>query len=602
MRRFTLAMLGCFCACHAMAAQVEVTYTFQDKREEKKTLAIEPDAKGVLTVTVKRGELPPGIESVAILPEFATAKIGEDGYFVMPNGHLGAFREKDGMKKLAASCMPMFGMKTAHKTFVAIVTGMPYNYSLVLRATNGVYRFGPVFDRGMAEPYEDIAIAFHFLSGDEASYAGMARAYRKYQLDRKACVPLMQRVKQYPELAYAARVPEVRIRQGWKPVPSPVPDQTVLNEPPIKAVVTFDRVGDILDEFKRQGVGGAEICLVGWNQKGHDGRWPQVFPVEEGLGGEAKLRKVIKKARDMGYQIVAHGNHLDAYLIADCWDGEYIRKNLDGTLPRSNITWGGGRTYKICAQRAYERFAVKDTAMIAALGFRGLHYLDVFTCVPLPRCDDPRHPLNERQSAFYIDQIMQLAKTTFGGIASEGPYDFCCGNLDYALYISFDKPDQPMPKMVDRLIPIWQLVYNGIILNTPFATTVNYTAQDRASQLKLIEFNGRPIFYFYSKFKDDGKNWMGEGDLSCATEEELRQSVAKVKLGYDEFNTLSPLQLEFMEQHEMVAPDVFRTAFSDGSEIITNYRSEAYPYKGTTVQPMGYSLFRKTESAAQPRQ
>ena len=149
-----------------------------------------------------------------------------------------------------------------------------------------------------------------------------------------------------------------------------------------------------------------------------------------------------------------------------------------------------------------------------------------------------------------------------------------------------------MPKMVDRLIPIWQLVFNGIILSTPFTTTVNYTVQDRASQLKLIEFNGRPIFYFYSKFKSDGKSWMGDGDLGCATEEELRSSVAKIKQGQDEFAALSKLQLEFMDQHEMLAPNVFRTAFSDGSEIITNYGEGAFTYKGKSVQPMAYLLSR----------
>ena len=110
-------------------------------------------------------------------------------------------------------------------------------------------------------------------------------------------MPLRERIKHSPELAYAARCPEVRIRQGWKPVPSPVPEQTVENEPPMRVMVTFDRVGDILDEFQRQGVDAAEICLVGWNQKGHDGRWPQIFPVEESLGGEEKLRAVIKKAQ-----------------------------------------------------------------------------------------------------------------------------------------------------------------------------------------------------------------------------------------------------------------------------------------------------------------
>lgn len=585
---YGLGLFAYVCAWGVQAAQVELTLTFKDRPAERRTAALVADAQGVLSLTVKRSDLPAGLASLEVMPDFATAKAGEDGYFVMPNGHLGTFRERTGVEKLASSCMPLFGMRTPRMTYAAIVTGMPYNYSLVARATNGVYTLSPVFDTGMDTPYEDIAIRYYPLSGAEADYAGMARVYRKYQLDRKACVPLRERLRKSPELAYAARFPEVRIRQGWKPVPSPVPDHTVKDEPPMKAMVTFDRVGDIVDEFKRQGVAGAEICLVGWNQKGHDGRWPQVFPVEEGLGGEEKLRAAIKKAQTAGYQIVGHGNHLDAYLVADCWDAEYIRKRPDGTLPRHKTTWGGGRVYTICAQRAYERFAVKDIPMIAGLGFRGLHYLDVFTCVRLPSCGDPRHPANERQSGFYIDQIMRLSKETFGGIASEGPYDFCCGNLDYVLYVSFDKPNEPTSKLTDRLIPIWQLVYNGIVLNTPFAATVNYTAQDRASQLKLIEFNGRPIFYFYSKFKDDGKNWMGDGDLACATDEELRASVAKIKQGQDEFAALADLQLAFMEQHEQLAPQVFRTAFSDGSEVITNYGAEPYAYKGQMVAAQNY--------------
>lgn len=591
MRGFLMGMSGCaLWACGALAEQVEVAFRHKDGRVEERRVAAEPDARGVLTVRVRREDIPAGVTWVSLLPEFAKARAGDEGYALMPNGHLCAFREREGEKRLAASCMPMFGMKTPGRTFAGIVTGMPYNYSLVLRAKGGAYSLATVFDRGMEQPYEDIVVEYHTLTGADADYAGMARVYRTHQLARKACVPLRERVKQRPELAYAARFPEVRIRQGWKPVPSPLPDHTVIDEPPMKVVVTFDRVGEIAEEFKRQGVEGAEFCLVGWNQKGHDGRWPQVFPVEEGLGGEERLRAAIRKVQGLGYQIVAHANHLDAYLVADCWDAEYIRKNPDGTLPRGKTTWGGGRMYNICAQRAYERFAVKDTPMIASLGFRGLHYLDVFTCVRLPRCGDPRHPLNERQSAFYIDQIMGLCKETFGGIASEGPYDFCCGNLDYVLYVSFDKPDAPMPAMVDRLVPVWQIVYNGIILSTPFTTTVNYTAQDRASQLKLIEFNGRPIFYFYSKFKDDGKNWMGEGDLGCATDEELRQSVGKVRQGLDEYAALRHLQFEFMEQHEMLAQGVFRTAFADGSEIVTNYGKEAFAYKGKTVAAEGYLL------------
>jgi hypothetical protein len=159
------------------------------------------------------------------------------------------------------------------------------------------------------------------------------------------------------------------------------------------------------------------------------------------------------------------------------------------------------------------------------------------------------------------------------------------------LYVTFNGLSGKKNPLHDRLIPIWQLVYNGIILSNPFTETVNPSAKDRLTQTKLAEFNGRPIYYFYSRFKADNKNWMGDADLTCATDEELAQAAAFVKKGQDEFDARSKLQIEFMEQHEQVEANVFRTAFADGSEIISNYRSEPYSYKGEAVDPLGYRLF-----------
>ena len=595
---FCATAFACFCACAGTAAQVELTYTFADKREEIRTVTVMPDTNGVLTVIVKRSELPAGVDYVAILPEFARATVGEEGYYVTPDGYLGSFRLTNGVCTVAGpstfygrNFMPIFGMKNPRATFVGIVGTMRFEYDLNVRAKAGVYTIAPRFKVSGFVPPDDLVIHYHMLSGREADYAGMARAYRNYQLARGVCQPIRERMKTRPELAYAAKSMEIRVRQGWKPAPSPVLEQTPATEPPMKAAVTFERVGDILDAFKKAGVKRAEICLVGWNQKGHDGRWPQIFPVEEGLGGEAKLRALIKKAQRMGYQIVGHTNSSDGYSIANSWDTDLQVKKADGT-PFSNAVWSGGQMYALCPQRAFERFYPQDIQKVADLGFRGLHYIDVITILPPPRCQDPRHPCTSKESALWFDRILQSCKDHIGGVASEGAFDFACGNLDYVLYVYFGGLSGKKNPLHDRLIPIWQLVYNGIILSNPFTESVNPTTKDAMTQLKLVEFNGRPIYYFYSQFKADNKNWMGSTDLRCATDEELAEAVGFVKKGCDEFEALAPLQLEFMEQHEQLAPDVFRTAFSDGAEIISNYRAEAYLYKSKTVGPMTYRLFR----------
>ena len=87
-----------------------------------------------------------------------------------------------------------------------------------------------------------------------------------------------------------------------------------------------------------------------------------------------------------------------------------------------------------------------------------------------------------------------------GGCGSEGGYDFAAGSLDYALYISYAQPGKKPHPLVDRTVPLWQLVYNGIILSGPFTACTNYTIKDRETQLALVEFGGRPMFYLHSAF------------------------------------------------------------------------------------------------------
>ncbi|MGN0852329.1 MAG: DUF5696 domain-containing protein [Kiritimatiellia bacterium] len=589
MRIWANVLMAAVCWTGA-AAEVMVDIATVDGAGTSRAVALR-EADGRRSFRMDRRALPARVKSIRIVCPGSPIPAGTDGYWVNGNGELGTFRPraKDGVRRIGRSQMAFFGLKTPQESWVAIVKGMPYNFSVTAELKKGEYVLSMAWDFNMdGNVYEDPAVDFIRLAEADATYAGMARAYRAYQLARKAVVPLAERIKAQPLLEYAAQWPEIRVRHAWKPVPSPEPEQTVKNEPPVKPVVTFDRFRQIADEFKRQGIGGAEFCLVGWNVGGHDGRWPQIFPVEPALGGEDKLKAAIRHAQDLGYQVVAHCNHRDAYLIADAWDAEYIReKNADGTLRRGKTTWGGGRMYTICPKRAYERFALQQMPMVRALGFRGLHYLDVYSCVGAEACPDPRHPLNERESAAYVSHILQLGRDTFGGISSEGSFDQNAGQLDYVLYVSFARPfeESTYAGLVDRLVPMFQLVYNGIILSNPYTTTVNAQIKGRPSELKTIEFGGRPSFYFYANFLTPGKgaNWMGDVDLECGTDEQLVRSVAHVKRGVDAYQKVWKLQYVYMDGHDELAPGVFRTTYSNRTRIYVNYNRTPVAVDGVTV-------------------
>ena len=573
------------------AESAVATFYYSDGRAtETRSIPFESrDGAEILRIPVAELQ---GVSSVEVERPEQVATAGEDGFFVFSNGFYGTWRDiPDARYNCPHRVMSVYGVKTPRGAFATILEGLVYEAREFVEVKAGRWRVFVRYELKSVEPYEDLSIRYVPLPLD-ATLGDMAAAYRDYQLARGEVRPLKERAKERPELAYAVEAPEVRIRMGWKPVPSPVPEQSAENEPELKVAVTFERFEEIAEEFKRQGIDKAEFCLVGWNIGGHDGRYPQIFPPDERLGGEAKLKEAVARAQELGYQVVCHQNYSDAYRasqIGGLWDEGYLLVKPDGTF-NTYTTWGGGNMYETCPKEMLKRFPKGDFPKLRELGFRGLHYIDVYSTVDPRACYSEEHPVNRREFADLTTELAKQSRDAFGGFASEGGFDYCVKYLDYALYVSFWKPGSALPAPVERVVPFWQLVYNGIVLSNPFAETMNYSIKTPADRLKFIEFGGRPSFYFYSKFRDSGTNWMGDADITCSTDEELRASVAKIKEAFDEYQKLKRLQLEYMTSHERLAENVFKTGYSNGAQIVVNYGDAPFEWNGTTVPALDYSL------------
>ena len=583
MKKSMLLILAVAGTVGVEAATAQLTWKLKDGRTVQETVALAPAREGVETLTLSKDAIvAKGAKELEIVPEFATAKKGEKGYWFTSYGYYGEYDRDNGAYLWGAerASMPMFGWDNPRGACLALVTSLKYYVRQRVVAKNGDYRVAAVVQKELCEnPYEDLVIEYHHRPAG-TGYVELAKIYRRYQLDRGAVKPFRERFKTNKTLEQAILMPEIRVRQAWKPVPSPFYYQSPENEPPVKAVITFDRVKDIVRELKAAGVGESELCLVGWNIGGHDGRFPQYFPAEPKLGGNEKLREAIRYALDNGFLIVPHGNFHEGYSIADTFDAEWTRKHKDGSIMLGRdgkVTWGGGGPHLMCAQRAYERFCIKDFPRMAQFGFKGIGYFDVVTICEPTFCYDRRHPLNPAETAAYWGRCAALSQREFGGFASESGSDYFAGNFDFSLYTYFGDPRDVVKKhqagkgLAKRIVPIWQIVYNGIIANNPFTTTVNPTIKDKYSQLKALEFNARPTFYFYAKFLTVGANWMGNEDLGCADEAELKRAVGAIKEGYDIYQKLKHLQLESIEDHVALPNNTTKTVFSNGETVVCDY-------------------------------
>lgn len=500
-----------------------------------------------------------------------SARQGEAGFFLMPDGtntYLVRFGARENTVYTAKRpLLACFGVKTPRQTVLLVAEGMGYAMSPAVTVQDGVYTPSFRYDLEGELPYEPLTVRILSLP-PAAGESEMAAAYRTFRKKAGMWIPLAERAKR-EAVAYAVEAPEIRIRMGWKPAPPTVLEQTPENEPEMHVACTFADVERFLTALHTAGVDKAEICLVGWNVRGHDGRWPQIFPVEEALGGEKELSRLLAHARRLGYRMVCHTNSTDAYSIADCFSKDLLVQTADGTVSVDENGWSGGRMYHVCPVKSLE-LAERMLPQVAELGFSGLHYIDVMTVNPLRSCHAPAHPVTLRETAELYRRIGMLCRSLFGGFASEGVYEFASDVLDYGFYTSWDFSHAPL---CDENIPFWAMVYHGSVLANPSTHTVNYPIKRPEDRLYFWECGGRPSFYLYSKFMQGGAldNWLGAEDLGISDAVQTEKTVQAIAQAYREYRPYADLQYSPIKRREVLDGECVRVTYEDGSTVTVDY-------------------------------
>jgi len=595
-------LIALFVAGAANANIASVDISFSDKTKETRTYELKRVSENTLRLRVPKADIKKDADKIDIFLDFASAPIGSKGYYLLPRGDVIDFNARNGNFAGGKLIMPFVAMKTEKNVFWAHIKTMRGEALAHAKVAKGV--FTPIiayrFENTPNGMYDDILIDFNFMPLS-AGYVEIGKAYRNYLLSSGAVKPIKERMKTAPHLEYLAKAIPVRIQyHGAKPRQDK--DFTPENEPTIKPVLDFKKSIEFVDSFKKQGVGEIVFCSAGWQSGGYDGRFPDLFPIPEELGGEQALREFIAHTKKIGYMIHAHTNSTDCYTCSRRWNGgEIAAKNRDGTPQRGHY-WCGGRAYNLCAKDAWERYLKDDLKKVKELGFQGPHYIDVFSAIPPYYCADKKHPATTTDMGNVQKEIAEYCKDLFGGFASECGFDHVGGQLDYVNYVSARmrnwlraktpgaKPkntgEASLAAYVDKYVPLWEIVYHGVILSNPDRLTQNHSlgktkasgsgdlrfnerdgVQDPYATLKLYEFGGRPIFYTCN-FKD----------------------IPLIKKAYDEFLPYRHLQLEFIEDHKYLTDDATLTVFGNGEAIVCNYGSEPFKFKGKTINPMEFKL------------
>ncbi len=520
------------------------------------------------------------------------------GYLTRTAGHkpneyiLGIFNERSW--QVAWGNMPLFGFFRNDHCRIGLIEGGKLDADLRLRTAWGkqkIYSLDPVFNirETWAEPAldEDMTVLFTEFPGN---WKEAAKWYRQYNLDIRKLKSIAERIKDEPDLEYSTKSLTVRCRMAVKPLPVQILEQRPENEPKPRVFLTYDNVKTIAEEFRKQGLGPAEFCLVGWNHGGHDGAFPQLFPTADGCGSEDALRGLIDRINELGYRISLHDNYYDGYTLARNFNlddachsfGEYGGPMIGGGK------LGGGQAYRVCPQKAVE-YAKNNLPEVSRRlpGLRGPYFVDVVSIIPMRSCSHPQHRIDHRDNSEYYKQILKLQHDTFGLSMSEGGRDWALPELDrtYMIY----NLDKPAEEFCDEHIPFFQMVYHGIILYNNCRLFIN-TYPGSREYIENLAWGGLPILYYHHIFNPTWSSAAGWSlDLTFESPEKLAKDAAIFKRMSEDVMKLAPTQQAFMEDFIRHENGLTETVYSNGMSLYANTgNKELTAPDGEIVPARGY--------------
>jgi len=372
--------------------------------------------------------------SIDLLPGMGSATVGQAGYLFLPcfAGVLHRF-DHDVAKQVrltlyaqqpqwASKChFNLFGIQTLSHSFCAMITQGDSDAQLVVRSHDGiekqysvhaslVYRWNHVDT--MIDGDRQLTLCP--VTPNPLNYNRFARIYRQWLRDERGLQTLEQKAQSRPAVNDFANTYLLKIMMGYKKA-------DLKGQGEYQSNTTFAQTQKILQQMHDDGIDHITTQLVGWNAEGHDGRYPQRFPVNEHAGGESAMRDLIQWGKDKNIHIGVHDNYSDSYECGDDFDLDNVIVGRDAKHWR-NVPWAGGFNWRLCPLKSIEH-ARRDMPRIAEIGVKANYYMDAIGAIGT--CHSKDHPADRRAMMQGFIELFKLAQQHFDTVSTEiafGPY------------------------------------------------------------------------------------------------------------------------------------------------------------------------------------
>jgi len=413
-------------------------------------------------------------------------------------------------------------------------------------------------NRGFVTPTPDRNIVnarvdYHFLSGENASYSGMASVYRSLLLERGE---LSQVSPQSGDIPIKIDAFMAEQESGF------IGTNTM-------TMTTFSDIERWIAELNSVGMNNLTISMQGVERGGVSGRTTGNLNVERRLGGARGLRDLYNAASSAGTKLLIQTDFVvgfehqipircSVYALGGIFLTDTVHRPIFWDRRFMNFDSIENTVSQLDGRPAYLRSLSLDSignTLTSDFNTNGIIF---------------RENALERT----LNILGDLSNVTTN-LLLEAPNAYAVRFAD-AIYNTPVTNSRQI--FFQEVVPFYQMVFGGHV--DMFSSTLNYRAHSHAEMLMLIDFNTFPSYVLTQESATQFARSNTVDIFSSRFDDWINIIAPQYHMIND---VLRHVRGQYMLSRTEVAPNVFVTRYSGGGSVVVNYSREVFEYGGVMI-------------------